>query len=286
VAAGGSHVGETFLGRRWWVPMLVAVLLGGSAGASARLGLLARPAAWLQAALLPAERVLARTVRLATTLAQDLRGLRALEAENARLRAEVATLQTQVLRDAALAAENQNLRQLLQLQQTASARYGQAGVVAEVIGRDPTTWFDTALLDKGSADGVVAGMIALTPAGLVGRVVPPITAHSATLMLVTDPEFGVGVLDARTGAAGAAVGTLGSQDLTMTFFAPDPGVRVGDPVVTSGLDGQLPRGLPVGTVVGVDSGGPGLVQQAQVRPLADVAGVAAVLLLPPGGTGG
>ncbi len=283
--AGGARVRDTFLGRRWWILAASAAVLSGLLGASVRLGVGTVPSVWLQDAITPAERALSSGSSAVSGLARDVTQLWSLSRQNTALRAEVARLQQVVLRDAELQAENVTLRQMLRLQTSAESRFHTQGLAAEVIARDPSTWFQSLVLDKGSADGVSVGMIAITPSGLVGRVVQPVALHSANLMLVTNPEFGVGTMVSRTGAEGAAVGRLGSADLVMTFFSPNAQVRVGDQVVTSGIGGEFPRGIPVGIVVTVQMGGLGLVRQAIVRPVVDVGGVGAVLLLPAVGGG-
>lgn len=277
---------DTFLGRRWWVVVASAAVLSGMVGATMRAGAVAVPGGLLQSGLAPIEQVLAAGAGLWSAGIKDIATVRSLERENAVLRAEVARYRILALRDANLATQNENYRQLLNLKQTAEGRYGGGqGTVAEVIGREPGTWFDTAVLDKGRADGVVVGMIALTPGGLVGRVVSPLTAHTANLMLITNPEFGVGTMVARTHSEGTAVGVLGSTTLTMTFFSPQAVAHVGDAVVTSGIGGTYPSGIPVGTVVAMQPSGAGLVQAADVRPAVDISSLGAVLLLPAVGGG-
>jgi rod shape-determining protein MreC len=283
--AGGARLRDTFLGRRWWILAASAAVLSALLGAGVRLGAGSLPSVWLQDALSPVERALADATAAAAGAVRDATQLWALRQENARLRAQVAALQRVVLQDAELRTQYANLVQLLHLRTSAESRFHTQGLVAEVIARDPSTWFQSLVVNKGSADGVTAGMIAITPDGLVGRVVPPVGTHSANLMLVTNPEFGVGTMVAGTGAQGAAVGVVGSTELLMTFFSPSARVHPGDEIVTSGIGGEFPRGIPVGSVVSVAAGGLGLVRQAFIRPAVDIGGVGAVLLLPPVGVG-
>lgn len=277
---------QTFLGQRFWVVAAVAAALSAMMGATVRAGLVTRPAGWLQSGLGPVERAVATGADAAAAAVQDVAQLWHLRQENEALRAQVARLQLEVLQAAQVQAQNQTLRQMLRLQQGGLARFGVRGITAAVVGRDPSTWFDTLVVDKGSREGVRPGMIAVTPDGLAGRVVEPVGLHSATLMLVTDPEFGVGGMVRRPAsrAEGVVQGRLGATDLVMTFFSPSADVRAGDTIVTSGIDGTYPEGLPVGTVVAVHRGG--LVLQATVQPVAGLDSVEAVLLLPPEGSGG
>ncbi len=245
------------------------------------------PAAALGSAVAPAAGVFSGAYQGASGLARRVGGLWSLQAQNHKLRRQVAQLRQQLLLQGQLRAENTRLRALVHLQEASSTLGLGRGIAAAVIGRSPDAWFRWVTVDKGTAAGVRAGMIAMTPGGLIGRVESGVGPAAARILLVTDPSFGVGVLDQRhgSGAEGVAVGRLGSHNLRATFFSPTAKVKVGDTLVTSGLNGGYPAGLPLGVVTRVFQGDVGLVRQATVHPSAHLEALADVLLLSARGGG-
>lgn len=277
---------ESTLGRRL---LTLAAIIGALAllmGATARIGAFALPSAFLGAGVAPVEVVATRVTNGVGWLVQGVFGLWSLRAENAALRSANAALRAEVLQDAEMRAENANINALDHLQTAVAAAGGQRGIAANVIGRSADSWFDALVVDKGSRAGVTAGMIAVTPDGLVGRVMPGVSAFASRVMLLTNPAFGVGVMVQRQDSReeGVAQGELGSPDLTATFFSATANVQAGDELVTSGLGGEFPRGLAVGAVSRVMEGDFSLVRQADIVPAAHLQSVEDVLLLPPPGT--
>ncbi|MCL6451472.1 MAG: rod shape-determining protein MreC [Acetobacteraceae bacterium] len=198
-----------------------------------------------------------------------------LREQNRRLKAELAQFEDVSQRLAEALEENSRLRRLLYLEQ----RLPFEGLAARVIGRNPDNWFRTLQIDRGRADGVSRDMPVVTAGGLVGRVVR-VTARASTVMLITDPDSGVGVINRRSRYFGVALGQPGNPAyLNVTFFSRDADCRVGDVLVTSGLGGVFPSGLVVGLVERVERGGQGLLIVAQARPAADVDRLEEVLVL-------
>ncbi|HEY8394836.1 MAG TPA: rod shape-determining protein MreC [Thermaerobacter sp.] len=233
------------------------------------------PETALHEVLAPLGGVTARIVRGAGEVAETVATLRRLRAENEQLRADLERLRGVEAQVRQLERENRQLRELLGLKQARP----DAALAARVIARSPDRWFEEVTLDQGSRDGVQVDMVALAPSGLVGRVVA-VTPHSARLLLLTDPESGVGAVIGRTGEAGVVYGRGGNApELIMTLFSPEADVREGDDVVTSGLGPVYPPGLPIGTVVSVRRDPSGLGLQAIVKPNAELNRLTEVLLL-------
>ncbi len=275
-------------GRRVLTLGAVAVVLLALAGATAvQPRLLAGAAGALGTALAPVEELSTSAGNGVAGVWQNLAGLWSLRAQNAHDRAEIAALQHKLLQYNEVLAQNHQLEGLLHLQQSAASG-GAQGIPAVVIGRSPDSWFNYLTVDQGSADGVQAGMVAVTTQGLVGRVEPGVAGHSARIMLLTDPSFDVGIVVQRSSSRqeGYAQGQLGGQALSATFFSPTADVRSGDLLVTSGLGGNFPAGIAVGTVSAVSTGGSGLVRKATVTPAASLQSLEDVLLLAPGGAAG
>jgi len=287
-AGEGPTVRDTMFGRRFWTLAAIAAVLLALMGATAAAGggVVAFPSAYLNAGIAPVEVLATRTANAVTGFFQGIADLWSLRDQNAAYRAEISALQAQLLRDGELKAENANLSALVHLQTSVDAE-GLHGIAASVIGRSPDSWFNSLVVNKGTSAGVQAGMVAVTPNGLVGRVEPGVSAHAAQVMLLTNPAFGVGILVQRSSSReeGVAVGRLSSPDLTATFFSATANVRPGDELLTSGLGGGFPSGLAVGTVERVAEGDFGLVRQATVVPAAHLQSVEEVLLLPASGNG-
>lgn len=198
-----------------------------------------------------------------------------LRVENARLRRQVGELtqQVAVLRESARAAER--LQRLLQLQEHLSYR----ATAARAIGRDPSRWFATLVIDRGSRDGVVRNAPVVTPDGVVGRVIE-VTPTAARVLLITDSRSAVGVLvqDSRDAAV---VEGWGTGVLHLKYLSRTSSVDAGDVVVTSGLGGVFPRGLVVGRIVKVIREEGALLQEAEVEPAAALDRLEELLILLP-----
>ena len=150
-----------------------------------------------------------------------------------------------------------------------------AGDVPQVTARvvsGPRSNFSHAIeLDKGTDAGLAVGMPVVTGGGLVGRV-GQVTAETARVELITDPEFRVGVRLASTGALGTARGFGHDEPLRVdSSISPRTEVEEDSGVVTSGVDrSAFPPGIPVGTVSSTDEGSGGLALELILDPLVDV----------------
>ncbi|MDI3269835.1 MAG: rod shape-determining protein MreC [Bacillota bacterium] len=199
--------------------------------------------------------------------------------ENQALRAELEKLAQLPLQNEELRQENRMLRRLLDLKE--SLPEDQITLAALVVGRDPDRWFDRVLINRGSRDGVLVGMMVRVTEGLVGRVVQ-VGSREAEVLLVSSPESGVGgkILRESSRAQGVVRGAAPSRGvLWMTFFDADADVAPGDIVVTSGLGGRFAPGAPIGTVRAVHRDAQGLSLEAEVEPAVDLNRLEWVLLI-------
>lgn len=199
----------------------------------------------------------------------------ALRTDNQRLTAEVARLREENARLRPDAQENARLRTLLGFKQQLPYK----SLAARIVGRDPSQWFATVLLDRGASEGVARDDPVITSDGVVGHVVET-SGSWARVLLVADPRSAVSVVLDRSREVGVAVGQ-GQALLRVTYLSRDADVRPGDLVVTSGLGPIYPRGLPVGTVVAVTRGT--MFQDAVVRPASDLGHLEDVLIVLRGG---
>ena len=195
-------------------------------------------------------------------------------------RSEVAELRTQNAelrrRNAELEEarrENERLRGLVQLVETQELQ----SLGAHVIGRPENSWEGVITIDRGSTDGVKAGMPVMSADGLLGQTVA-VTPHSAKVRLITDQRSGVAAMLQQSRAEGVVRGSI-SRELTMDFVSKDATVTPGEVVLTSGIGGVFPKGLIVGEVSEFSSPANALYPVIKVRPTAKLEGIEEVLVL-------
>jgi rod shape-determining protein MreC len=120
------------------------------------------------------------------------------------------------------------------------------------------------------------GAAVVAPQGIVGHVFQA-SPHAARVLLVSDHNSGVDALVQRTRARGIVQGTV-DAGCGLKYVKRTEDIQVGDMVVTSGLDGIFPKGLPIGQVVSVDKRGQGLFQYAEIAPRVDAQQLEEVLV--------
>lgn len=189
-----------------------------------------------------------------------------IKAQNAELRRRNAELEE-------ARQENERLKGLVQLVETQKL----ASLGAHVIGRPENSWEGVITIDRGSSDGVKAGMPVMSADGLLGQTVA-VTAHSAKVRLITDQRSGVAGMLQSSRAEGIVRGSI-SRELTMDFVSKDATVTLGEVVLTSGMGGVFPKGLIVGEVFEVDAPSNALYPLIKVRPTAKLEGIEEVAVL-------
>lgn len=167
--------------------------------------------------------------------------------DNEALRAEVETLHLELTRLHGLDEEADRLAEALGFvrQQRGDLR------IAEIISVDTHSWLRNMLVYAGRND-VKVNQPVLAADGLVGRVVLVSGAY-ARVQLLTDTAASVSAMIERTGRQALVQGTSGGG-LEMIYMPLQAEVRIGDLVVTAGIDGVYPRGIPIGTVLRVEPG--------------------------------
>jgi rod shape-determining protein MreC len=200
---------------------------------------------------------------------------RSLERENQLLRRELLAAETASVEAAAEEAQAQAV--LSQQHLDILARV--PSVAAQVVELGSANFEQTVEINRGSANGVAVGEPVTAAGGLVGSVTN-VSAHLATVTLMDDPSFTVGVRDVRSGVIGAALGEGEGNPLEVVGVNVGEPVRRGDELVTSGLSLEhFPAGIPVGRVSAVGAV-PGVLQLAiSMKPLADLANLQYVRVL-------
>lgn len=196
---------------------------------------------------------------------------------NQALEEEVARLQGQVIQLNEFKLENERLAALLDYKQMLAGTYDL--LTASVIGREPSNWFGTIILNRGSGDGIRENMTVLTPAGLVGRVVA-VSATTSEVLLITDPRSGVGSLVQETRTAAIVEGVAATSGVARMIHIPNSApVEVGQVVITSGLGSVFPKDIPVGRITAIRGESSGLFNSADIHPFADLDRLEEVLVI-------
>lgn len=165
--------------------------------------------------------------------------LAALKAQNEELKARLAELEEAEL-------ENERLQALVEF----ADENNFASLGAQVIGRPTSSWEGVITINRGSSDGVEAGMPVVAAQGLVGQVVE-VAAHASTVRLITDEQSGVAAMVQSSRASGIVRGSV-SQELTLDYVDRESLPEVGDVVITSGIGGVYPKGIVIGDITAVD----------------------------------
>lgn len=176
-----------------------------------------------------------------------------------RQRIELAQLSTHA---AQLLSENEQLRRLLQVSDTVT----QSSVAVEVFYEPPNAFSHHLIFNKGSADGILPGMPVIDEGGVVGQImrVTPFTAEAA---LLTDDKVSIPVQVLRNGLRLIAFGGNQSGRIEARYLTADVDLEEGDTLITSGIGGLFPAGLPVGTVERIERDVASGFAQAVVKPL-------------------
>lgn len=164
--------------------------------------------------------------------------------ENRRLNEEIEHLRIENAIMNEILLENERLREALNFKRLQPP----SSVMVQVIGKESSPSSSTITINKGSKDGIDKGMAVITSAGVVGKV-QTVLPGTSKVMLLTDPGSTLAVRVMRNREEGLLEGKLVRCALKYVSYYAD--IQDGDLLVTSGLDGIYPKGLPVATVVKV-----------------------------------
>ncbi len=212
----------------------------------------------------------------------------ALRLTNAELAASVEDMEVRMVFLDALQQENAELRRALNLDYAPPAM-----VCGEVIARGGATgWWKTVRINRGTRHGVFRNCPVVTPRGLVGRVVAT-SSETADILLLTDVNsklscviegMGPGARGILTGSGvSGPAGVLSLlhvvEPMSLAYLEKGMTIEPGARVLTSGLGGLFPAGLPVGAVLDAQEDGTGLFQRVRVAPSVDFASLDRVFVL-------
>jgi rod shape-determining protein MreC len=206
------------------------------------------------------------------------------KAERDQLRKQVQTLRAELAQAQSAQAENVQLSKQLGLDNS-GAISSYRPLSAHVIGRDPTLWYASVEVDKGSDDGVRVGDPVTGDGALVGKVTTA-AANVSFVTLITDHSFAVAAqVEDGVGDTGVLVPAVGNPNQLILEYLPRRApAQVGQQVVTAGfkdgpLDSLFPAAIPIGQVSSADQGTLLSSGQVQVNPAADLRHLDAVQIL-------
>lgn len=223
----------------------------------------------------PLQQVAHAPVDFVRNSADYFSSLSRLETENARLKRAQLTGAETVLRTQHLEIENERLRKLLDVR----ARQKINGRLAQIVyaARDP--YSRRVIVDKGQQDQISAGQPVVDAAGVVGQVTR-VFPFVSEITLITDKDQAVPVQILRTGQRSVVFG-VGDGQLELRYLPANADVQNGDTLVTSGLDGIFPRGLPVAKVTHIERDTSYSFARIYCAPLAGVENFGEIMVLDP-----
>jgi rod shape-determining protein MreC len=185
------------------------------------------------------------------------------EKKNQQLILEIKKLRQEnvILQESALA--NERLRKLLEFKKNNPRQL----VTAEVVGVDASLYYGSFFINKGKNDGLKKGMAVLCPDGAVGRILKVADYFSVVLLLI-DQGFALDALVQRTRTQGVVEGN-GDGFCQMKYVLASEDIRLGDWVLSSGLEGFFPKGTIVGKIVSLKKDKLSAFQEVTVQPMVD-----------------
>src|SRR5690606_31173709 len=199
-----------------------------------------------------------------------------LREENAELSEALRVARIKLLEYESLVEENRRLREL----RNASQGIGERTLIAEIMNVSVDAFRHRLRINKGASDGVFEGQPVIDAFGIVGQVMR-LDLFSSQVILITDAEHATPVQVNRNGIRSIAMGTGRLGSLSLPFMTSESDIRVGDLLVSSGLDGIFPAGYPVATITKVERNPTDTFATVEAKPLALLDRDREVLLLWP-----
>ena len=211
----------------------------------------------------PLQSFSAKATSAARNFWEDYLDILSVREENQRLKAMLNSYEEQ------LATYREAYTTYLRLQQELDFRKGTdfPPLTARVIGKDPSFWFHTILVDRGVNDGVVEGMVALNSKGIVGQVIHVSNNYSKVLLAIA-PSSAIDVFVQKNRVRGILKGA-GEEGYMLHYVLKNSEVAEGDHIVTAGIGGVFASGIPVGTVSEVHRRKRGMFLEIEVEPSVD-----------------
>lgn len=182
--------------------------------------------------------------------------------ENEYLRKNVEKLNLSLMRFAEVEEENTRLKGILGMASELEADI----IGARVIANDPYAEFKTITIDQGYKNGVSKNMVVVGRKGLIGKI-GEVAYRTSKVLLINDLNNSADAMDIRSRVRALMVGRYNKVELEYLHRTSD--VKDGDAIITSGLDGVYPKGIPIGVIKNTKIDPHGIFQEAEVEPLED-----------------
>jgi rod shape-determining protein MreC len=221
----------------------------------------------------PFQRFITRTVNITEKFWLGYFQLINVRHENRQLKKEVDALRMENIRYREQLSTHQRLQELLQFKHTIDRPV----LAARVIGLDPTGWFKSIIIDKGKMAGLKLNMPVVNACGVVGRIVS-VSPTYAKVLLIIDQNSAVDCLVQRSRDRGMVKGES-IDNCKLDYVVKSSDVSAGDMVVTSGLGGVFPKGLPVGHILDVKEVSGDLFKDIVLKPAVDFSKLEEVLII-------
>ena len=173
--------------------------------------------------------------------------------------------------------ENAQTQERYEKIQTFRNNQNYASIAANVVGRDPSSWNASLIIDKGRAEGIEVGQPVVSPLGVVGRIFE-VGHNTSKVVLVSDPAFAVAAVVGRSRENGLLTGTLQGV-LRLQYLTDNADVKVGDTVVTSRLSTAFPRGILIGQITDVQASVNAHTVECLVDPAVDLSELEEVIVI-------
>ncbi|HEX5604740.1 MAG TPA: rod shape-determining protein MreC [Pyrinomonadaceae bacterium] len=268
----------------WLVSLLVANLVIMAVDAKDADGGQKMLRIWTQTFASPLQNASSKATGATSGFFQQIWNFRSTAQQNEQLKERLSQVETELHTARQAAAETERLKALLNLNEQTNIK----NVPARVIARDPSVWFNTITINRGSSSGIEVNMPVVTVGGIVGRIIT-VSPWASQVMLITDEKAGAGGVVGQLGQSGALGSVRGRADLgvgliEMKYVSGLEKVEVNDYVMTTGQDGIYPQGLNIGRVVEVKNGTATTAHQIIIQPgaqLDHLEEVAVLLYHPP-----
>jgi len=189
------------------------------------------------------------------------------------MKLEIGQLKYALNRSREFNLENQRLRQILEIKEADTFGF----IAARVIGKEPTNWLNSLIIDKGSTSGIFVNQPIMQLNGLIGKIIET-GSDTAKVLLISDVNSRVVVLVQRTRQDGMLEG-IGDGLCRLKYLPVDADVKLGDVIISAGVGGVYPKGLLIGNVESVKIERGGIYKSCIIKPASRLSGLEEVLCL-------
>lgn len=222
----------------------------------------------------PMQNVVTRTSTALANLKNDYLALVEVREENKKLQAQIDKYLTELGEYREGYSTYRHLQELLAMKEKLTFK----PIAARVVGKEPSYWYQTIVVDRGKKDDILEGMIALAPGGVVGQVMHTAENYSK-ILLANAPSSAIDAMVQKSRTRGILKGA-GEKGYVLQYVLKNADVEVGDHIVTAGIGGIFPSGIPLGRVSNIEKKQRGMFQEIDVEPSIDFQKLEYVLLDP------